>query len=218
MPHNPLSLLSDYAAEFGILLSQGDIQQFDIYLRELKSWNEKFNLTAIKDDEGILIKHFLDSLMPIKFIKPRSAMLDIGSGAGFPGIPLKMAEPSLNVTLLDSVNKKVTFMRHMIEALELTGIEAIHARAEELAKTKKGSFDVVISRALASLSDFVKIGEPFLKPDGTLIAMKGSRADEEVKEAAKIIEKRRMRVQGVERFSLPGGAGDRVIVILERYA
>ncbi|MDO8446821.1 MAG: 16S rRNA (guanine(527)-N(7))-methyltransferase RsmG [Deltaproteobacteria bacterium] len=218
MPHNPLSLLSDYAADFGILLPQGHIEQFDTYLRELKAWNEKFNLTAIKDDEGIVIKHFLDSLTPLKFVKPGSSLLDIGSGAGFPGIPLKMAEPSLNVTLLDSVNKKVTFMRHMIESLELTGIEAIHARAEELAKTKKGSFDVVISRALAGLSDFVKIGEPFLKPEGILIAMKGSRADEEVKEAAKIIEKRRMRVRGIERFSLPSGAGDRVIVILERYA
>lgn len=218
MTRNPLSLLSEYAEQFGLSLSQEDISKFDIYLRELKSWNEKFNLTAIKEDRDIIIKHFLDSLTPLKFIRPGSAMLDIGSGAGFPGIPLKMAEPTLNVTLLDSVNKKVTFMRHMIEALELTGIEAIHARAEELAKTKKGSFDVVISRALAGLSDFVKIGEPFLKPEGILIAMKGSRADEEVKEAAKIIEKRRMRVRGIERFSLPGGAGDRVIVILERYA
>lgn len=218
MTDKPLFLLSEYAEQFGLSLSQDNLAKFDIYLRELKAWNEKFNLTAIKEDRDIVIKHFLDSLTPLKFIKPGSTMLDIGSGAGFPGIPLKMAEPSLNVTLLDSVNKKVTFMRHMIEALELTGIEAVHARAEELAKTKKGSFDVVISRALASLSDFVKIGEPFLKPEGILIAMKGSRADEEVKEAAKIIEKRRMRVRGIERFSLPGGAGDRVIVILERYA
>lgn len=107
-------------------------------------------------------------------------------------------------------------MRHMIGELGLTGIEAIHGRAEDLANIKKGYYDVVISRALTNLKDFVKLGEPFLKPEGILIAMKGSRADEEVKEAAKITEKRRMRVRGIERFSLPGGAGDRVIVILER--
>lgn len=107
-------------------------------------------------------------------------------------------------------------MKHIIAELGLTGIEAVHSRAEELAKTKKGSYDVVISRALTNLSDFVKLGEPLLKPDGILIAMKGSRADEEVKEAAKIIEKKRMRVRGVERLSLPFGAGDRGIVVLER--
>jgi len=213
-----VSHLAEYAGEFSFSISQEEISRFDIYLRELKSWNEKFNLTAIKDDREIVIKHFLDSLTPIRLIKPGSAVLDIGSGAGFPGIPLKIVEPSLNVTLLDSVNKKVTFMKHMIGELGLTGVEVIHGRAEDLAKTRKGGFDVVISRALAGLPDFIKIGEPFLKPEGILIAMKGSRADEEVKEAAKIIEKRRMSVRGVERFSLPGGAGDRVIVILERYA
>lgn len=216
MTINPLSLLSDHTAVFGVSLSREHMEKFGIYLRELKDWNERFNLTAIKEDRDIVIKHFLDSLTPLKFIKSGSALLDIGSGAGFPGIPLKMAEPSLNVTLLDSVNKKVTFMRHMIEALELTGIEAIHARAEELAKTKKGSFDVVISRALASLSDFVKIGEPFLKSDGILIAMKGSKADEEVKGAVKILGKKKMRVRSIERLSLPMGAGERSLVIIEK--
>ena len=216
---NPLfSYLADYAVEIDFSISQEEISRFDIYLRELKAWNEKFNLTAIKEDREIVIKHFLDSLTPLRLIKPGSILLDIGSGAGFPGIPLKIVEPSLNITLIDSVNKKVTFMKHIIEELGLSGIEAIHTRAEDLAKTRKGGFDVVISRALAGLPDFIKIGEPFLKPEGILIAMKGSRADEEVKEAAKIIEKRRMRVRGIERFSLPGGAGDRVIVILERYA
>lgn len=203
-----------HASLLGIPLSPDHVKKFGIYLEELKAWNKRFNLTAIKNDEGIVIKHFVDSLTPLKFIKPGSTLLDIGSGAGFPGIPLKIMEPSLKVTLLDSVNKKVTFMRHIIEALELTGIEAIHARAEELAKTRKGAYDVVISRALTNLSDFIKIGEPFMRPDGRLIAMKGKNVGKELKEAAKVMEKKRMRIGGIERFSLPGGAGERGIVMV----
>ena len=137
---NPLfSYLADYAVEFDFSISQEEISRFDIYLRELKAWNEKFNLTAIKEDREIVIKHFLDSLTPLRLIKPGSILLDIGSGAGFPGIPLKIVEPSLNITLIDSVNKKVTFMKHIIEELGLSGIEAIHTRAEDLAKTRKGA-------------------------------------------------------------------------------
>jgi 16S rRNA (guanine527-N7)-methyltransferase len=211
-----VSYLAEYAREFSFSISQEEISRFDIYLRELKAWNEKFNLTAIKDDREIVIKHFLDSLTPVRLIKPGSTVLDIGSGAGFPGIPLKIIEPSLNVTLIDSVNKKVTFMKHIIEELGLSGIEAIHTRAEDLAKTMKGGFDVVISRALASLSDFIKIGEPLLAANGILIAMKGKNVDDEVKAAVKIMEKKKIRVRGVERFSLPLGAGERVIIVLER--
>jgi len=205
-----------YAAEFAISLSHGHLEQFNIYLCELKAWNEKFNLTAIKEDRDIVVKHFLDSLTPLKFIKTGSRLLDIGSGAGFPGIPLKIVEPTLKVTLLDSVNKKVTFMKHIITELDLTYIEAIHSRAEDLAKTRKGGFDVVISRALAGLSDFVKLGEPFLAKDGILIAMKGKNVDDEVKGAAKVMERKKMKIRSIERFSLPGGAGERGIVVLER--
>ena len=209
------SSLTDYASEFGISLSEKDISRFGVYLQELKLWNEKFNLTAIRDDRDIVIKHFLDSLTPCRLIPPGSKILDIGSGAGFPGIPLKIAIPSLNVTLLDSVNKKVSFMKHIISELGLTGIEAIHVRAEDLAKTRKGEFDIVISRALASLAEFIKIGGPFLKPDGRLLAMKGSRAEEEVEAAADIMKKKGMRIRSIEKLSLPLGAGDRGILVLE---
>ena len=169
-----LSFLSSYSAGMGIHLHQEALRRFEIYLKELKAWNQKFNLTAIKEDKGIVIKLFLDSLTPFNLIKTGSMLLDIGSGAGFPGIPLHIADPSLHVTLLDSVNKKVTFMNHIIAELSLTGIEVIHSRAEEFAKTKKGAYDVVISRAVTNLSEFIKLGEPFLKPDGILIAMKGA--------------------------------------------
>ena len=200
----------------GIHLHKDAIHRFEIYLKELKAWNQKFNLTAIKEDKGIVIKLFLDSLTPFNLIKTGSMLLDIGSGAGFPGIPLHIANPSLHVTLLDSVNKKVTFMNHIIAELSLTGIEVIHRRAEEFAKTKKGAYDVVISRAVTNLSDFIKLGEPFLKPDGILIAMKGSRADEEIRDAAKVLERKKMKVKDVIRFCLPFDYGKRGIVVLSR--
>ncbi len=200
----------------GIHLHKEAIRRFEIYLKELKAWNQKFNLTAIKEDKGIVIKLFLDSLTPFNLIKTGSMLLDIGSGAGFPGIPLHIADTSLHVTLLDSVNKKVTFMNHIIAELSLTGIEAIHSRAEEFAKTKKGAYDVVISRALTNLSDFIKLGEPFLKPDGILIAMKGSRADEEIRDAAKVLERKKMKVKDIIRFCLPFDYGKRGIVVFSR--
>lgn len=211
-----LSFLSSCSAGMGIHLHQEALRRFEIYLKELKAWNQKFNLTAIKEDKGIVIKLFLDSLTPFKLIKTGSMLLDIGSGAGFPGIPLHIADPSLHVTLLDSVNKKVTFMNHIIAELSLTGIEAIHRRAEEFAKTKKGDYDVVISRALTNLSDFIKLGEPFLKHDGILIAMKGSRADEEIRDAAKVLERKKMKVKDIIRFCLPFDYGKRGIVVLSR--
>ena len=200
----------------GIHLHPDALRRFEIYLKELKAWNQKFNLTSIKEDKGIVVKLFLDSLTPLNLIKTGSMLLDIGSGAGFPGIPLHIADPSLHVTLLDSVNKKVTFMNHIIAELSLTGIEVIHSRAEEFAKTKKGAYDVVISRALTNLSDFIKLGEPFLKPDGILIAMKGSRADEEIRDAAKVLERKKMQVKDIIRFCLPFDYGKRGIVVLSR--
>ncbi len=211
-----LSFLSSYLSGVGIHLHQESLHRFEIYLKELKAWNRKFNLTAIKDDQGIMIKLFLDSLTPLNLIKTGSTLLDIGSGAGFPGIPLHIANPSLRVTLLDSTNKKVAFMNHIITELGLTGIEAIQRRAEEFAKTNKGAYSVVISRALTNLADFIKLGEPFLKPDGILIAMKGSRADEEIKDAAKALERTKMQVKEVVRFCLPLDYGKRGIVVLCR--
>ena len=210
------SLLSSYASAMGICLREEALRRFETYRKELQAWNRKFNLTSIKDDQGVAIKLFLDSLTPLNLIKTGSMLLDIGSGAGFPGIPLHIADPSLRVTLLDSVNKKATFMNHVIAELRLTGIEAIHCRAEEFAKTNKGVYDVAISRALTNLSDFIRLGEPFLKPDGILVAMKGSRVDEEIRDAAPALERKKMKVKDVVRFCLPLDYGKRGIVVLSR--
>src|SRR5438034_6549454 len=140
------------------------IQQFLRYRQELLDWNTRFNLTAITDPEEVLIKHFLDSLsLLIAYDRPGARLLDIGSGAGFPGLPLKIARPHWQVVLLEATGKKVTFLRHMIELLQLTGIEAVHGRADDLSHKSeyRASFDVVTARAVASLSTLLGPAAPF---------------------------------------------------------
>ncbi|MCL4873623.1 16S rRNA (guanine(527)-N(7))-methyltransferase RsmG [bacterium] len=177
-----LEILKKGALELGIELNEGQGEAFLVYLRELKTWNKRINLTAIEDDREIIIKHFLDSLTPVRFLSGINSALDMGAGAGFPGIPIKIAMPDLQVTLLDSVLKKVSFMRHIIRTLGLKGIEAIHARAEanELKTRLAGSFDCVISRAFSELAAFSALALPYLKPGGMLLAMKGPAVSDEL--------------------------------------
>lgn len=183
-PHPTLHiLLKTGAEELGIVIGDNEAALFLKYLSELKEWNKKINLTAITDDRDIIIRHFLDSLTLIPFLANQKNLLDIGSGAGFPGIPLKIMLPDLKVTLMDAVNKKVVFMRHVIRTLGLNQIEAIHARAEDGAVIKKvgSSFDAVTSRAFAELGKFLEIATPYTKKGGVLLAMKGPKGIEEVK-------------------------------------
>jgi len=158
------------------------LEQFLLYRQELLDWNTRINLTAITDPEEILIKHFLDSLsLLIAYDRPGVRLLDIGSGAGFPGLVLKIVRPDWRVTLLEATGKKVTFLRHMIEILQLTGAEAMHGRAEELAHQAeyRTSFDVVTARAVASLPTLLEYAAPFSRVGGQIILpKKGSLAEE----------------------------------------
>lgn len=172
------------AAELGIILEDKQVSMFFKYAAELKEWNKKINLTAIVDDKDIVIRHFLDSLTIAPFLVHKKTLLDIGSGAGFPGIPLKIAIPELKITLFDSVNKKVIFMRNIIRTLGLKDIEAVHARAEhsEIIKKFEGSFDIVTSRAFAELGIFLKTAAPYAKTgEGIILAVKGPKGIEELK-------------------------------------
>ena len=169
------NLLVEGAKSFGIYLEDRDIEVFDLYLKELLKWNQKINLTAIRTEKGIVLRHFLDSLSVYPYLPRVSTLLDIGSGAGFPGIPLKMVEPSLEITLIDSVRKKVDFQRHIIRKLGLKGIETIHGRVQERAilEALEGRFDVVMSRAFSDIRSFLALSFPFLKKGGIVLAMKG---------------------------------------------
>jgi len=178
-----LELLQQGSLELGVSLSDAQLGAFLKYLRELQAWNKKINLTSITDEKNIIIKHFLDSLTSVRFLAGVDTLLDIGSGGGFPGLPLKIAMPSLKITLMDSVEKKVHFIRHMIRALDLKGADAISGRIEspELIYRLSGAFDCVTSRAFAELEAFVSLGAPYVRPGGILLAMKGPAVEEEIR-------------------------------------
>jgi 16S rRNA (guanine527-N7)-methyltransferase len=184
--------LSDAAKDIGVDLGTHELSLFTTYYRELLVWNKKINLVSVKSDLDIPIKHFLDSLTLVPFIQStRGQVLDIGSGAGFPGIPLKIAINSLKISLLESSRKKSSFLKHIIRSLHLTEITVIHNRSEYLMENGayKGRFAVVTSRAALKLPQFFLMGAYFLAPQGILIAMKSKRAEEELTEGANIAQK-----------------------------
>ncbi len=168
-------LLIEGAKAFGIHLAGKAIEAFESYLKELLKWNEKINLTAIRTEKGIVLKHFLDSLSVFPYLPKPCSILDIGSGAGFPGIPLKIIQPAFEMTLIDSVRKKVDFQKHIIRTLGLKGIEAIYGRVQDkgILQSLGGRFDIIVSRAFSDLRTFLILSFPFLKGGGWVIAMKG---------------------------------------------
>lgn len=177
------NILKAGGKELGLAIGDKELSSFLSYLKELKEWNKKINLTAITDDKDIIIRHFLDSLTLASFLSGKETLLDIGSGAGFPGIPLNIVIPDLKVTLMDSVNKKIIFMRHIIRTIGLKNIEAVQARAEDKETITKFAayFDVITSRAFAGLGSFLDIALPYAKKGGALLAVKGPKWMEELK-------------------------------------
>ncbi|MBU5257153.1 16S rRNA (guanine(527)-N(7))-methyltransferase RsmG [Tissierella praeacuta] len=187
-----IETLLEGVGDLGIELNEQQKKHFIKYKDLLKEWNEKINITAITNDREIDIKHFLDSLTPIvtKLFDGKKKIIDIGTGGGFPGLPLKIFNDEIQVTLLDSLNKRIIFLNEVINTLGLKDIETIHGRAEEFGKTPKyrEQYDICISRAVASLNTLAEYCMPFVKVGGCFIAMKGSDIDEELKEAEKGIK------------------------------
>lgn len=179
-------------SELQMEIGNDKLQKFKTYKTLLKEWNEKINITAIKDDEEIDIKHFLDSLTIFKTgkITEGKRVIDIGTGGGFPGVPIKIIEDSLEVVLLDSLNKRLKFLDEVIKELGFENIRTMHERAEDLGNNKdyREKFDIAVSRAVASLNILAEYCLPFVKPNGYFIAMKGSDSSEEIKEAENAIK------------------------------
>ena len=177
--------------KYEITLDNTMIDQFCRYYELLMDWNEKINLTAITEQSEVIEKHFIDSILPYKAFKEGSSIIDIGSGAGFPGIPLKILRPDLNITLLDSLNKRINFLNIVIEELKLNNIVAIHGRCEDVAKMPKyrESFDYGTARAVAKLNILAEYTVPFIKVGGIFVAYKGQDADNEVLESRNAITK-----------------------------
>jgi len=177
-------LIIDGARQLDIQLQQEHTQGFAVHALELHRWNRKMNLTAIKSPLEVAVKHYLDSILPAAFIKAGSSLLDIGSGGGFPGIPLKIIMPSLSVSMIDATRKKISFLKHAIRILRLNDICAVHVRLEDLIKDLNNhyKYDVITCRAFSSLRHFAMNALPLLKPDGALIALKGKDAETELKQ------------------------------------
>lgn len=188
-------------------------KMYEIYTDYLLEVNAHTNLTTITDPEEIKIKHFKDSLSVLPYIKEGDKVLDVGSGAGFPGLPLRI-EKDFDLTLIDSVNKKVSFMNEVIKKLELTNTRAIHTRAEDFAKENRENFDIVVSRAVANMSTLSELCLPFLKVGGIFIALKGPKADEELELAKNAIKVLGGELCGIDRFNI--GENDRVNIIVKK--
>lgn len=185
--------------------------QYKIFIDYLLEVNAHTNLTTITDIDEIKIKHIEDSLSVLDLIKENDKVLDIGSGAGFPGIPLAI-EKKIDLTLIDSVNKKVKFVNQAIEKINLQNARAIHARAEDFAKDNREKFDVVVSRAVANMTTLSELCLPFVKVGGIFIALKGPKADEELEEAKNAIKILGGKVIDIERFDLSGNERANIVV------
>lgn len=201
-----------------INISEDEIENFKIYMELLLEWNEKINLTAITDENDILLKHFVDSLTIKKYISENEKIIDIGTGAGFPGIPLAIMNKYNEITLMDSLYKRIVFLNDVIDKLKLNNVKAIHSRAEELARNKnhREKYDVAVSRAVANLSTLVEYMLPFVRIGGKCICMKGPNIEEELKNAKKAIKELGGEVIKIENFKLPESDNERNIVIIKK--
>ena len=209
-------IVAQEAQAMGLQLSTGEIDSFVLYAAELKKWNSKVNLTAITKDKEIAVKHFVDSLSLAPYLTASDRLLDIGSGAGLPIIPLKILRPDIPMVSVDAVAKKIHFQRHIIRLLNLQNIEAVHARIEDLHKTHRNRFSIITSRAFTRLDRFVSLAAPLLSDGGVLIAMKGDHAECEIAASDETFEAGGFTITSIHRYTLPLGMGERVLTVIKQ--
>lgn len=216
---NPITF-QEKAKEIGIELSERQLQQFEQYYELLIEWNEKINLTSITEKEEVYVKHFYDSITAAPYFDftQELRICDVGAGAGFPSIPLKICFPHLKITIVDSLNKRINFLNTLAASLELTDVAFYHDRAENFGKNEKfrHSFDVVLARAVARTSVLSEFCLPLVRTNGTFIAMKGSNVEEELTDAADAIELLGGQINKIETFSLPEDSGLRNVVLIDK--
>ena len=206
------------AKEIDIEFNEEQVEKFYKYMQLLLEWNEKINLTAITNPKEIILKHFIDSLTILKYIKKGANVIDVGTGAGFPGIPLKILRDDINLTLLDSLNKRINFLKLVIDELKLKNVDTIHGRAEEIGKNKRyrESFDISFSRAVANLSTLSEYLIPLVKIGGISISMKGAEIKEEIEKSKKAITLLGGNINKIDFFELPQSDIKRNLIIIEK--
>ena len=204
--------------QINVDINEEQANKFYKYMELLLEWNEKMNLTAITEPDEVILKHFIDSITVEKYINKEAKIIDVGTGAGFPGIPLSIIRNDLNITLMDSLNKRIKFLDEVVEKNNLINVDTVHSRAEELARNSdyREKFDIATSRAVASLNVLLEYMVPFVKVGGYCICMKGSNVDEELNNAKKALDVLNCKVEKVERFNLPGSDYGRNIIIIKK--
>lgn len=206
----------DLMTQAGIQPMDEDYLRFERYAQELVDWNQRVNLTAITDDYGIAVKHFIDSLMPLTLVELRenASLIDVGTGAGFPSVPLKLIRPDLRLTLLDSLDKRLNFLRHLQSRL---GFDAtcVHARAEDAGRqeTYRERYDLATSRAVASMAELAEYCLPLVKVGGRLLALKGSSGREEAAKGQNAIKTCGGVVEAIHDYQLPNGDPRTLVVV-----
>ncbi|MBP1727864.1 MAG: gidB [Deltaproteobacteria bacterium] len=215
-----MNILQEYlergAEQLGIVLEQAHVEKFKLFATELCKWNRKINLTAITRTEDIAVKHFLDSLAILKHVNISGELLDIGSGGGFPAIPLKIVTPAAIIVSLDAVDKKILFQRHVARLLCLENFTALHARVEDLGEEYPERFNRVVSRAFSDIPKYVQLALPLLAPDGVIIAMKGREGKSEAEMSSGKLTVLGAVVADIHEFRLPFSGESRSLVIIRR--
>ena len=203
-------ILEQGAVELGISLNSRQLDIMSFHGNELVKWNKKFNITSITDPCEIALKHFIDCLALVSYVPDNAKVLDLGSGGGFPGFPLKTAKPSVDLMMIDASRKKISFLNYLIRTLGMTGAHAVHARCEDLSEDEnfKHKFDCVVSRAFTSLDRFIVLSLPFLSENGFMLAMKGQQSEKEIQQS---LQKEKFCIKN-NNYTLPVGGYNRSII------
>lgn len=213
-----IELLINQCKNLNIYITESQLEQFYLYMKILQKWNENINLTAILEDGDILQKHFIDSLTILPYINNEDNIIDVGTGAGFPGIPIKIVKEDIKVTLLDSLNKRVKFLQEVIDNLALSNIDTIHNRAEDAGRNLdlREKFDIAVSRAVAPLNVLVEYLIPLVKKGGQCICMKGNNIEEELANSKKAIHILGGKLEKIDELYLPQSDIKRNIIIIRK--
>lgn len=215
-------ILTKVAVGYGLKLTTDQIAAMDTYYGLLLEWNEKMNLTAITEPHEVAVKHMIDSLSCYRedVFTSAASIVDIGTGAGFPGIPLKIFQPDIALTLMDSLNKRLNFLREVVDSLGLEGVAFVHARAEEAGKNRahRENYNIAVSRAVARLNVLCELCLPMVSVGGWFIALKGAQYEDEVREAAKAITVLGGKIEDIRPVSLPGLTDKRAVIYIKKVA
>lgn len=209
-------LIKEIFEKYNFSLNETQIEQFEKYYNYLVQENEKYNLTAITQPLDVIVKHFIDSVLPEKSIEKNATVIDIGTGAGFPGIPLKILRNDLKITLLDSLQKRINFLNNLIEILGLSNIKAFHGRAEDFVANKREKYDYAVSRAVANLATLSEYMLPYVKVGGKAIMYKGNKLQDELQAGENAIKILGGETEKVEKYYLAEEESNREVLIIKK--